>query len=187
MKTAVRVASSQPFTAAPAPATTVPATMGVIQLPAGFMNTVGKTIRVCGNITEASSGSTATISTMQFFFWDAQGSNVTGGYPVLLNNLEATNTLVTSNADVWNFCQDLQTTVAGSGATAGSIQAMLGQLIEGYGTVGAHTYAAFNTNAAAIASLNLAVPARLQVVYLHVTGTDGATPILSDLTVQVLN
>jgi hypothetical protein len=40
---------------------------------------------------------------------------------------------------------------------------------------------------AAVASLNLAGEARINVVYLHTTGTDGAGVILQDLTVEVLN
>ncbi len=180
------VSASLPFTGATAPATTVPAVIGTVELPAGFMNYVGRTIRICGLVKEASAGSTATISTIQFL-WNADGSN-TAGAGVILGGPTVTATLVTSNADQWSFCQNLKTTVAGASATAGSILAGTGWLTASYGaatTVAAATGPTIG--AAAVGSLNLASEARIDVVYLHTTGTDGATPILQDLTVEVVN
>ena len=180
------VSASLPFTGATAPATTVPAVVGTVQLPAGFMNYVGRTIRLCGLVKEASAGSTATVSTIEFL-WNADGSN-TAGAGVILGGPTITGTLVTSNADQWAFCQDLKTTVSGAGATAGSILAGYGFLTASYGaatTVAAATGPTIG--AAAVGSLNLAGEARIDVVYLHTTGTDGATPILQDLTAEVVN
>lgn len=180
------IASSLPFTVTTAAATTVPAVMGTITLPAGFMNGVGETIRICGLAKEASAGSTSTITSIQFF-WDAPGSNVTG-VGVNLGGPTVTATLVTANADQWTFCQTFKTTVSGAGVTAGSIAAGAGYLIESYGAATTVSAAGGPTiGAAAIGSLNLAGEARINVVYLHTTGTDGAGVILQDLTVEVLN
>jgi hypothetical protein len=180
------VASSLPFTVTTAAGTTVPAVMGTIHLPANFMNYIGKTIRICGLAKEASAGSTSTVTSIQFW-WDADGSNA-AGVPVNLGGPTVTATLVTANADQWKFCQDLKTTVAGAGATAGSIVAGQGELIESYGAATTVAAASGPTiGAAAVASLNLAGEARIDVVYLHTTNTDGAGVILQDLTVETLN
>lgn len=180
------VSASVPFTVTTAAATTVPAVLGTIHLPAGLMNYIGRTVRVCGLAKEASAGSTATISTIQLR-WDADGSN-TAGASVNLGGPTVTATLVTSNADQWSFCQDLKTTVSGSGATDGSIAAGAGFLTASYGTATTVSAATGPTiGAAAVGSLNLAGEARIQVVYLHTTGTDGAGVILQDLTMEVLN
>lgn len=184
--TAGLVSASMPFTGATAPATTVPAVLGTLQLPAGFMNYIGRTIRICGLAKEAAAGSTSTITSIQLW-WDADGSNV-AGVPVLLGGPVVTATLVTANADQWQFCQDIKTTVSGAGATAGSILAGAGSLTESYGAATTVSAAAGPTiGAAAVGSLNLAGEARIHVVYLHTTGTDGATPILQDLTVESVN
>jgi hypothetical protein len=184
---AVGVVNAQmPFTVTTAAGTTVPAVLGTVHLPAGFMNYVGRTIRICGLAKEAAQGSTATISTIQFR-WDADGSNA-AGVSVSLGGPTVTATLVTANADQWQFCQDLKTTVSGSGATDGSILAGTGWLTASYGSATTVAAATGPTiGAAAVASLNLASEARIQVVYLHTTGTDGAGVILQDLTVEVLN
>lgn len=176
----------QPFTITTAAATTVPNVLGTITVPAGFMNQVGRTIQVCGSATEASAGSTSTITQIQFL-WDADGSN-TAGAPVIIGGPKVTSTLVTSNADAWDFCQTLMTTVSGAGATAGSMQATDGYISESYG---AGVSGVGNTGptavAAAVGSLNLAGEGRIDVVYLHTTGTDGAGVILQNLRVSVIN
>ena len=118
------VTSYTAFAGATAPATTVPAIVGTIHLPAGFMNYVGKTVRVCGLVQEASAGSTSTITQFNLV-WDADGSNTTGA-GVLLGGPKTTSTLPGSAADQWYFCQNLKTTVSGAGVTAGSIQAGAG-------------------------------------------------------------
>lgn len=180
------VAISPAFTITTAAATTVPNVLGSITLPAGFMNYVGRTIRICGSATEASAGSTSTVTQIQFL-WAAAGSNTTGA-GVILGGPKVTSTLVTSNADFWTWCQDLTTTVAGAGVTAGSIQATDGFLSESYGLGVAGVGSTGPTLvAAAIGSLNLAGEARIDVVYLHTTGTDGAGITTYNLTAQVIN
>ena len=69
------VTSSPKFTASATLASTVPFVLGSIQLPPGFMNYQGRTIQVCGFITDAATD-VDTITAVQFW-WDAQGSNVT--------------------------------------------------------------------------------------------------------------
>lgn len=180
------VSASTAFAGATAPATTVPAVLGTIHVPAGYMNYVGKTVRVCGLFTEASAGSTATVVTLELL-WDADGSNTTGA-PVIVSKIPITATLVTSNADQFTFCQNLKTTVSGASTTAGSIQAGAGFMTYSYGTVTTVAAAAGPTlGAAAVGSLNLAGEARIHVTYLHVTGTDGAAPTLTDLTFEDVN
>lgn len=183
------VAASTAFAGATAPATTVPAILGTVTLPAGFMNQVGKTIRVCGLFTEASAGSTSTITQVNFV-WDADGSNTTGA-GVLLGGPKTTSTLPGSAADQWYFCQNFKTTVAGAAVTAGSIQAGAGFLSETSGSVGTATAVGWGNaptiGAATVGSLNLAGEARIDIDYIHTTGTDGAAPTLTDLTVEVVN
>ena len=179
------------FAITTAAATTVPQVLGTITLPAGFMNVVGKTIRICGSATEASAGSTSTITQIEFL-WDSPGSNTTGGVPVIIGGPQVTSTLITSNADFWTFCQDLSTTVASASATGGSIQATDGFLSESYGAgVAGVGSTGPNLVGAAVGSLNLAgtagQPQRLTVGYLHTTGTDGAGVTLQNLTLQVVN
>ena len=50
--------SYPPFTVTTAAATTVPAVLGTVTLPPGFMNVVGRTIRICGKASQAAAGST---------------------------------------------------------------------------------------------------------------------------------
>jgi hypothetical protein len=183
-------ASMLPYTACgAAPGTTVPCIMASVPLPPGEMAYVGRTLRVCGEMNEASAGSTATISDV-FFYWDAQGSNVTGGYPVKIGGPAITNTLVTSNADTWTFCQDLKTTVVGTTVTGGSIFATSGYVCATYGVVGALGGSCTNSTAvAAVGSLDvLAIEgSRIDIIYNHTTGTDGAAPLVSDLHIEDVN
>jgi hypothetical protein len=181
------IGSYAPFTVTTAAATTVPAVLGTIQLPAGFMNIVGRTIRICGHASQASAGSTATIENVQFF-WDADGSNTTGAGVQIGNGLVSVVTLVTANADSYSFCGELRTTVSGAGATAGSIQAVGGMLVSQSGAAGTQASGAGgDTSVGATASLNLAGEARIDVVYNHTTGTDANGLVLQNLTVEVLN
>lgn len=178
--------SNTPFHSATAPATTVPAVLGTLTLNAGALNYVGSDVEVCAYWTEASAGSTATISTLEFLY-DADGSNTTGA-GVILGTVTVTATLVTSNADQWYGCGDLLTTTSGAGATAGAITLDGGFLTTSYGsatTVSAASGPAIG--AAAVGSLNLAGEGRIDVVYLHTTGTDGAAPTLTGLTAKRLN
>lgn len=178
--------SALAFSAGTGPATAVPVVLGTIHLPPGYMNFVGKRIRICGNGT-SQGGSTATVDVVEFY-WDADGSNTTGA-GVILPAAKITNTL--SATPAMSFCQELTTTVAGTGVTAGSIFVGKGELGETM-SVAATTAANFFTvpnivvAGSTVASLNLAQEARIDVSLLHTTGTDG-TWTLNDLTVEELN
>lgn len=175
-------AASPAFPITTAEATVVPDVAGTINISPGFMDYVGRTIELCGNIT--STASVATIVDIQFQ-WDALGQN-TAGKGVLIGDLTATPgvALVTGKA---TFCQDFQTTVASASATGGSINH-----IGGTGAVGGITLVAGGSfsdamTAGAVASLNLAEDARINVIMLHTTATDGAGWILQGLTAKVIN
>lgn len=180
------VQASLAFSAATGPATAVPVVLGTIHLQPGFLNFVGKRIRICGNAT-SQGGSTATVDQIEFYF-DADGSNTTGA-GVILPAAKITNTL--SATPAMSFCQTLTTTVAGAGATAGTLLVGKGELGETM-SVAATTAANFFTvpnivvAGSTVGSLNLAGEARLDVSLLHTTGTDG-TWTLNDVTVEELN
>lgn len=180
------IGSFAPFTVTTAAATTVPAILGTIQLPAGFMNQVGRTIRVCGKGTQAANGSTATITTIQLI-WDADGSNTTGAGVIIGSGETLTSTLVTANADDLSFCEVLRTTVSGAGVTAGSIQDVTGWLVVDGAQTSTSNRAAGNNSVGATASLNLAGEARIDVQEVHTTGTDANGWILQSLSVEVLD
>jgi hypothetical protein len=174
------------FSAATGPATTAPAVVATIHLKPAAMNYVGKTIKVCGNLT-SQGGSTATVDQVEFY-WDADGSNATGA-GVIIPGAKITNTL--SATPALRFCQNLTTTVAGSGATAGTILASEGDLGETM-SVAATTAANFFTvpnivvAGSTVAALNLAQEARVDVAVLHTTGTDG-TWTANSITITPLN
>lgn len=156
---------------------------GSINMPPNFMNFVGKTIEVCGMLSKTNT-TADTITNIQLW-WDAEGSNVTTGQPIELSNIQITATL-TAAASV-PFCQDITTTVAATTATGGTITPGEGYLTEAQVSAGTIHFASSNILFAAVASLNLALNARLDVVYNHTTGTDGAGVVLINPTVKVLN
>lgn len=181
------IGSYAPFTITTAAATTVPAVVGTVTLPPGYMNVAGRTIRICGHFSEATAGSTATISNVQFV-WDADGSNATGAGVILGNGLVDVTTLVTANADSWTFCGVLRTTVSGAGATAGTIQSAGGWLVAQSGAAGTQASGAGgDTSVGGTASLNLAGEQRIDVEYTHTTGTDANGVVLQSMTVENLN
>lgn len=177
------------FPVGAAAATTVPNVIGTIAVPPGLMNTVGKSLRICGYATEASAGSTATISNMQLW-WDAAGSDTATGVPILVGTNPSTNTLVTANTDQFRFCYDLRTTVAGASATAGSIIQDDSVYMNQYTASSVATVPKFalGQGPAAVVSLNLAggggFTTRIHIVWLHTTGTDGAGVQLQRVTIQ---
>jgi hypothetical protein len=181
--------SSYPaYTITAAAATTVPEVVATISVPASALNYPQKTLRICGDATEATAGSTSTITQFQFLL-DAPGSNV-AGLPLVIGGPQVTSTLVTSNADFWHFCQDLTTTVASASATGASLQATDGMLSESYGAGVAGVGSTGPTlSPTAVGSANLAGTAgygnRIHVVYLHTTGTDAHGVTLGNLTVQI--
>jgi hypothetical protein len=183
--TAGIVRSSNAFTITTAAASTVPQVMGTLALPPGFMNYVGRSIRVCGEAYSSTQGASTVVAIK--FEWDAQGSDVTTGLPVILGGPLVTNTLTTGTTGYFSFCQDLTTTVASASATGGSILAANGYLIESALTTGATPAAGpSNIGNAAVGSLNLAEAARLQVIMVQTTSST-AVPALENLTVQILN
>jgi len=177
----ITVAKTLPFTIGAAAATTVPNVIGTINLAPNAMNVVGKTLRICGEAT--TTASTATIVDIQFQ-WDAMGQN-TAGKGVLIGDLTATPAAAIATAGHATFCQDFQTTVASASATGGSINHT-----NSFGAVGGVSLIApgalsDSVTPGAIASLNLAVDSRINIIYLHTTGTDGAGWTLQNVTAQL--
>lgn len=172
-----------PFTIGAAAATTVPNVAGTINIAPQYMNVLGKKIEVCGDLT--TTASTATIVDIQFQ-WDAFGQN-TAGKGVLIADETATPTAAIATAGHATFCQDFETTVTGAGATAGTINH-----VNSFGGVGGLTLLAGGpltdampgANAAGTGSLNLALDTRLNIIYLHTTGTDGTAWTLQNVTIK---
>jgi len=177
-----------------ASASTVPQPLGMVELPATFMNYVGRTIEICGLAYSSTQGASTVVQIN--FEWDAHGSDVTTGLPVIVGGPMALNTLTTGTVAYFDFCQDIATTVASASATGGSLLAGHGYLAEcalvtcATAAVSPNTGpAASASNGAAIAavgSLNLAAPARIQVIMVQTTSTT-AVPKLFNLSVKLLN
>ena len=168
-----------PFVISAADATTVPSVIGTVNVPPQYMNVLGKTVRVCGYGT--TTASTATIEEIQIQ-WDSFGQN-TAGKGVLVGDVTAVATWAT--AGHIGFCEDLTTTTTSASATGGSIMMTNGwagssglSSVTGGGGGGNIT--------STVGSLNLAGQARLNVIYVHTTGTDGAAITLESLTARVL-
>jgi hypothetical protein len=176
------VSSSEPFTVSAALASTVPFVLGSVAIPANFMNYQGRTIQVCGFVTDAAAD-VDTITAVQFW-WDAQGSNVTTGIPVELANDQITATLTASTNR--EFCQKFITTVASASATGGTIWGEDGWIAEGQVAAGTIHFMEPNITTAAVGSLNLAESARIDIVFVETTSTVD-TPQLQNVTVTVLN
>ena len=177
-------ASTQKFTASAALASTVPFVLGSINMPVGFMNYTGRTIQVCGIVADATGGAN-TVSAIQFW-WDAQGSNVTTGIPVLIAQDKVTGTLTGGAAANYAFCQTFVTTTASASATGGSIWGTNGYISISQVAAGTTPFTAPNIVAATTGSLNLAEDARIDIVFVETTATTD-TPQLLNATVTVLN
>lgn len=176
------ITSSFAYTISAAAATTVPAVVGTINLSPGFMNVLGKKLEICGEMT--TTASTATIVNVQFQ-WDSMGQN-TAGKGVVIGDATATPAAAIATAGHATFCQTFQTTVVAATTTGGSINH-----INTYGSVGGVTLIAPGALSDALAGgavtlLNLAVDSRINVIYLHTTGTDGAAYTLQNLTAKVI-
>ena len=118
--------------------------------------------------------------------WDSFGQN-TAGLPVKVADMTATPTSANSGSVLnVSFCTNLVTTVAGAGATAGTILPYAGQSTWGVTSAGVQPTSAPLDTTAAVGSLNLASEARLHVVYTHTTGTDGAGFTLNGITIESL-
>jgi hypothetical protein len=148
------------------------------------MNYVGRTLELCGQAT--STASAATIVDIQFQ-WDAMGQN-TAGKGVLIGDLTATPVAAVATVGHANFCEDFQTTAVGYTATGGSINTAGGYLcVAGLTVIAPGCGGEAKPTPGAVASLNLANEARINIIYLHTTATDGAGWILQNLTAKVLN
>lgn len=178
------VKSSLPFHITTAAASTVPQILGTLAIPPGFMNYVDRTIEVCGYAYSSTQGASTVVKIA--FEWDAQGSNITTGIPVIIGGPSVTNTLTTGTTGQFDFCQQFTTTVASATATGGTITAGHGYLIECALTTCATPAAGPNMTVAAVGSLNLAGPARLHVVMVQTTSST-AVPQLISLTAKLLN
>lgn len=173
-----------PFAISAAEASTVPSVLGTINVQPGFMNYVGRTIEICGKAT--TTASTATIVSIQFQ-WDSMGMN-TAGKGVQIGNLSITPVAAFSTTKVITFCEQFMTTVAGATATSGSINSVGGYIAtSGVASAAAGQGAGSDATIGTVASLNLAADARINVISVHTTGTDGAALTLQSLTVKVLN
>lgn len=164
---------------------TNPVVMATIPVPAGFMNVVDKTIRVCAKMKQTLANS-PTIENWQVY-WDGAGSD-TAGSPVQLANIQGTATF-TNVAYNGSFCEEFTTTVSGAGVTAGSIIGGSNVATMGIASAPTNLVTMLDTLNAAVGSLNLAGGAgftsRLHIVTNHTTGADGASQVLS-VTVEVI-
>jgi hypothetical protein len=166
-------------------ASTNPVVMATVPVPAGFMNFVGRTIRVCAKMKQTIANS-PTIENWQVY-WDGAGSD-SAGSPVQIANINGTATF-TNVAYNGSFCESFTTTVSGSGVTAGSIIGGANVASMGIASAPTNLVTMLDTLNSATASLNLAggggFTSRLHIVTNHTTGADGASQVLS-LTVEVL-
>ena len=168
------------FPLSAAAATVVPAVVGMVNFPPNYMNVLGKKIAVCGEITGTATAATIIDIQMQ---WDANGQN-TAGKGVLIGDFTVTPSAALASTGHASFCEEFETTVASASATGGSINHTGGFLGAAGVTVAGSGGGGDVVTPGAIGSLNLADSARINVIYLHTTATDGAGWILQNLTVK---
>lgn len=160
-----------------------PISIGSVNIPAGFLNQVGKTVRICGKFLNTDVNSATQVINV---YYDAAGSNVAGS-PVKLGQLTATGT-GTAAAYEGSFCENFITTVSGAGATAGSVLPGNGNLNYALVSSGNIVGNGADTIAAAVALINLAggggFSNRFNIVHNNTTGN--ATPQLQSLSIEVL-
>lgn len=178
------VKASGAFHITTAAASTVPQVLGTIAVPAGFLNYVGREIRVCGYAYSSTQGASTIVSIL--LEWDAQGSDVTTGIPVIMGGPLALGTLTTGTTGQFTFCQNIKTTIPSASATGSTVRAGYGYLDECALTTCATPFTGLNMTVTAVGSLNLAGPGRIQVVMVQTTSST-AVPALIDATVEVLN
>lgn len=160
------------FTAVATQATTVPGTMGTINLPPGYMNYIGKTIRITGKFTTTQPGSTSEVFGV---WWDADGTDTTTN-PVIACNYTATST--GTNA-AWNGTFTCLLTTVTTGAT-GTLMAS-GQLVMNLAaaTTAGELYILPESATAATGSVNLLGSNRLDIISTPTGSTQSATTLLS--------
>jgi hypothetical protein len=167
-----------------AAATTVPNVIATINMPPGFMNFIGRSIRVCG-FASSTGTSTATISGFTLW-WEAAPSNASGPLPLIIGGPNVTGTL-SAAIDNYSFCQEFSTITTGA---TGTVLPGFG-FVTGASTVaGSQPFTGPNVQVGAPAAMSLTggvgFPTHLHVVYLHTTGTDGAGMIAQKITVEAL-
>lgn len=177
------LASHLTFSTPTAAATTVPSVLATIAVPPAYMNFVSRGLRVCFKASQATGG-TATVTTFNLV-WDADGSNTTGAGVTLGSGVTGTITQ-TASAASYSGCEEIRTTVSGAGATAGSIKDSIGWYTLAGGVTSTSNQSGTDTSVGATGSLNVAQEARIDLMYTHTTGTDGAGLIIQDLTVEPL-
>lgn len=162
------------FTAVASQASTVPSTMGSINLPPGFMNFINKTIRITGKFTTTQPGSTSEVFQVA---WDADGTDTTTN-PVA--GCIYTNTSTGTNA-VWNGTFTCLLTTVTTGAT-GTLMASGGlQMNLAAATTAGELYILPETAVAVTGSVNLLSPqgSRLDIISTPTGSTQSATTLLS--------
>lgn len=179
-------AVSRAFSITTGSLSTAPNIVATVNLPSGFMNYVGKGIRVCGF---ASSTGTSTATVVGFtLWWEAAPSNASGPLPLIIGGPNVTGTLA-SAIDNYTFCQDFTTLTTGP---TGTVLPGAGWLTYSDTVAGTHPFSGPNVQVGAPAAVSLGgtgtagFPTHLHVVYLHTTGTDGAGMILQKLTIEPL-
>lgn len=173
-------ATFTPFTISAAAGTTAPTVLGMVNLPANLLNLVGRTVEICGYAT--TTASTATIEDIQIQ-WDARGQNTTG---VGVKVSDTSATVTASTTLQINFCAQLQGTVTSAASvTGGSAQALAGYQVSSIAALSAAA-AGGETIKGSTASLNLFEEARINIIYLHTTGTEGTALTLQGLTIRAI-
>lgn len=162
-----------------------PIAIGTFNIPAGAFNMVGNQLRICGKY--ANTDASSTVQNINIYY-DAPGSN-TAGSPVQIASLAASATTIGANPGTGNFCWNGHTTVAGAGATAGSIIGDFSLLNYYLSATPAVTFLGGDSKTAAVGSLNLAGTAgfstRISIVHTNTSGNN--TPQLVALTFEDLN
>jgi hypothetical protein len=159
-------------------------TVASFAIPANFMNSVGKSIRVCGQATMAGA-STATILGISYQ-WDADGMD-TAGAPVIIGTTTITPAAAVAASVVqYDFCQTFTTTVVGTTVTGGTIGVGPGYLSYSVTAPGTVSQTGPAVTVGTVGSLNFLNAARLHISFVHTTGTDGAATILQNATIEVL-
>lgn len=170
-----------PSTAVTTAATTVPSDLGVIPIPAGFLNQAGKQIRICAKVIYIGNATSDTIVRLQLL-WDGAGSD-TAGAPVIVGNIYAAGSANTAAVWALNGCEIWTTSVAGSGVTAGSIFPDYSDITSYLASAPTTTqFSGGETAVAAVGSLNLAGTggntSRIHIVQVHTGGTDTVLQLL---------
>jgi hypothetical protein len=155
------------------------AVLGTVNLPAGFLNTIGRTVRVTGKIA-LTTLNTATLPYITLGLTWAGG--VTAGAPVAVCSIVPAAAGATATANETFSCT--MTTNAVGATAVGSVMTNGWELLAA-AAGGALTGATVDTGTAAIGSLGLFAQEQLSVIYTSTTNATGGEQLL-DLHVEVL-